>query len=468
MNDETGTQNSVTAPSRLSSAIVFLIAVVPLISAIAYGAVDSAAIGLLSLLLLVIVFLWIAEALRSGVFSYTTNPLQLPLLGLIAIGCIQLLPLGSGDAGLLSVPTANTLSLDPYATRFFLVRLAILFLFFASALVFVQQGSRPKRIAALIVIFGAAIAFFGILQRLAMPDSIYGLRPTPQAIPFGPYVNQHHFAALMEMTSGVALGLLFGRGVTRERKLFIGIAAGIMGMAIIFTGSRGGLTSYLGVIAFAAAASFARRHGARAKHEEPSRRKRNLSVMIAASGLIILVIGSVLFLGGEGELLRGIGLQENQADVTSGRSHFWNVAWQIFLANPILGAGFDAFGAAFSRYDTWSGMYRVEQAHNDYLQILADGGVLGLACVAGFAYLLFKRGISAIIGEKDSLQRSIVSGALAGCFGILIHSFFDFPLRTPANAFFFLLLVVLAVGTVNGAGLKTGSKKKRLTSEHLR
>jgi O-antigen ligase len=170
--------------------------------------------------------------------------------------------------------------------------------------------------------------------------------------------------------------------------------------------------------------------------------------MIAAIGLVILVVGSVLFLGGEGSLLRGIGLQPDAGDITSGRSHFWNVAWQIFLANPILGAGFEAFGAAFTRYDTWSGMYRIEHAHNDYLQMLADGGILAFACVAAFVYFFFRKGVAALGGQNDGLHRSIVTGAMAGCFGILIHSFFDFPLRTPANAFVFLLLVVLAVGNV--------------------
>jgi O-antigen ligase len=62
--------------------------------------------------------------------------------------------------------------------------------------------------------------------------------------------------------------------------------------------------------------------------------------------------------------------------VTSGRSHFWGVAWQVFLANPIIGAGLDAFGVAYPKYDNWNGQFRVEQAHNDYLQILADAGIL--------------------------------------------------------------------------------------------
>lgn len=450
MTKDNKRNSSETAPSsRLALTIVVLVSVLPIVSTIAYGAVDSVSIGLLSILVAVIAVLWLADAAGSGEFRFSSNLLQLPIAGLIAIGCVQLLPLGGTDpaSSLLSVPATTTLSMDPYSTRLFLIRLAICFVFFSAALVYIHGRSRQKNIALVIVTFGALIAFFGILQRLAMPESIYGLRPTPQAIPFGPYVNQHHFAALMEMTSGVALGLMFGYGIERERKIFLAIAAGIMGIAIIFTGSRGGLISYLGVIAFAALTSFARGDAGNGRDPDTMlARNRNLLVVTAAAGLIILVLGSVLFLGGENSLLRGIGLQESQADVTSGRAHFWNIALQVFMARPILGAGFDAFGVAFTTYDTWNGTYRVEQAHNDYLQMLADAGILGFACVAAFVILLMKSGIAAIVRRGDDIQRSIVAGALAGCFGILIHSFFDFPLRTPANALFFLLLVVLAVG----------------------
>lgn len=433
--------------SRFSTGIVILLSAIPVISAIVYGAVDSASIGLLSIPLTFIVVLWVAHAWQTGEFPRSTDSLQIPLLGLIALACVHLLPFGpDSSSGLLAVEASQTISMDPYATRFFLIRLVLFFVFFAAALVFIPQGARPSRLVAVIIVFGAAFAFFGILQRLATPESIYGLRPTPQAIPFASYVNQHHFAGLMEMTSGVALGLLFGRGLTRERKLFVAIAAGIMGMAIVFTGSRGGLISYLAVIVFAAAASFARRRARRGEGSGPGSRSRNLLIITAAVGLIVIVLGSVLLLGGEGALLRGIGLQTNQSDLSSGRAHFWRIAWQIFLENPILGAGFDAFGVAFTRHDTWHGLFRVEQAHNDYLQMLADGGIVGFACVAGFVYLLLRKGVRAMASETDDLRKAMVTGALAGCFGVLIHSFFDFPLRTPANMFFFLLLVVIAVG----------------------
>jgi O-antigen ligase len=436
--------------SRIGKVIVALLLAIPMIAALAYGAVDSLALGVMFVLVAIVSILWIVDSWRSGEFRYHSGLIQLPLIGLILIAVIQLLPLGGADAStqLLSVSASRALSADPYATRFFLIQLIVYFLFFAAALVYMPGGERTKRVGISLVVFGSLLAFFGILQRLSMPDSIYGLRPTPQAIPFGPFVNQHHFAALMQLTSGVALGILFGSGITRERKIFVALAAGIMGMAVIFTGSRGGLIGYLCVVAFSAVASFVRRS---ANHREDpdttDRTRRNLFVIIAAGGLVVLVLASVLFLGGQGSLMRSVGLGGAQVDdPTSGRAHFWSGAWQIFLENPIIGSGLNSFGVAFTRFDTWSGFYRVEQAHNDYLQMLADGGILAVACVAVFVFLLLKIGIAAVGDHRDGLRRSVITGALAGCLGILIHSFFDFPLRTPANGFFFLMLVVLVTG----------------------
>lgn len=436
------------AHTRIGKVIVALICLIPMLAAVGYGAVDAFALGVIFVLALVVAALWLVDAINSGEFRFSSDVIQLPLLGLILIAVVQLLPLSSGDVppDLVSVATARALSADPYATRFFLIQLIVYFIFFAAALNYIPGGDRPKKVAIAIVLFGAVLAFAGILQRLSTPDAIYGLRRTPQAISFGPFVNQHHFAALMEMTSGVALGILFGSGTKREHKVVVALAAGIMGMAIIFTGSRGGLIGYLCVVAFSAVASFVR---SSTYHQDPDatdRRKRNLYVLIAAGGLVVLVLASVLFLGGEGSLIRSIGMGNTQSDPTSGRAHFWSVGWMIFLANPILGSGLNSFGVVFTKFDTWNGFYRVEQAHNDYLQMLADGGILGIACVAAFIILYLRRAVLAIGERREGIRRGIVTGALAGTLGILIHSFFDFPLRTPANSFFFLLLVVVVVG----------------------
>lgn len=417
-------------------AAIVLIAGIPMLAMAGYGAVDVWSLIPLSVLTTLLLALWAGDSLKRHEFRFSDSPLQLPVLVLIAIGCVQLLPLGgpggNGDA------LAASLSLDAFATRMFTARLFLLFIFFAAALVFLNGKRRVQRIAAAVIIYGSVMAFIGILQKLTSPDAIYGLRPTPQAIPFGPFVNQHHFAAFMEMTIGLTLAMILGGAAARDRKPLYLIALLLMVIAVAMTGSRGGLIGVGAVVLSAAAAAYA---GGRSRAERTS---SGLKAAAASAAILILAIAGVLFLSGADPLVRGIGLEGGQGDVTSGRMHFWSIAWQIFLANPVLGAGFEAFGVAFTKFDTWNGFFRVEQAHNDYLQTLADGGVLAFACVAAFVFLLLKRGIAVVRGSSSPGRRSVAIGALAGCFGILVHSFFDFPLRTPSNSYFFLLLVALA------------------------
>ena len=432
--------------SAYSTVILILLLATPILSTIGYGAVDMWAISLLSIITALVVVFWMADSWKTRALRFNNSSLQLPILGMICIACVQLLPLGNAgiSSELLNTSPVRALSLDPYATRFFLIRLVIAFVFFAGALAFIDSRRRVKKIAIVIVIFGALMAFVGILQRLASPDAIYGMRPTPQAIPFGPFVNQHHFAAFMEMTAGLTLGLLLGGSVKRDKTALLGIATALMIIAVIMTGSRGGFLGMLGVTGFVLAARFL---SGKSRSSERAKPRSALGLVAGGAALLIIVAGAVLFLGGGGPLFRGLGFQD-QTDITSGRSHFWSVALRIFYDNPILGAGFEAFGVAFSKYDTWNGFFRVEQAHNDYLQMLTDGGILAFACVVAFIFLFFRRGLAVIGNTTHGFRKSVAVGSMAGCFGILIHSFFDFPMRTQSNTFFFLLLVVLATAAV--------------------
>jgi len=425
---------------RLNWAGAILVFAIPVLAAIGYGAVDVWAIIPLSVLTAAAAAVWIIDACRRRELRIPFFGLQLPFLGLILIGIIQLLPLGpTAGADVLAGGGSASLSLDPYATRLFLIRLVLFFVFLSAAFHFLQDGRTRRFVGVGVVVFGAVIAFAGILQRLASPDAIYGMRPTPQAIPFGPFVNQHHFAAMMEMTLGLTLGLLLGGSLKRDRKGLVLIAAVLMTIAVVMTGSRGGLLSSLAVAA--AAVVLTRREAS------SSAPKKVWPGIAAAAGVLALVMSAVVFLQGTEPLIRALGLQANQADPTSGRLHFWSIALKIFADNPVIGAGYEAFAVAFTRYDTWNGIFRVEQAHNDYLQMLADGGILAFACVIAFVFLVLRNGMAAVKHAKSPLMRSLAVGAFAGCIGIMVHSLFDFPLRTNSNAYFVLLLAaMLAVG----------------------
>ena len=441
-------------PSRLSGLVFFLLCAIPVFSAVAFGAVDTWALGLLSFFSCLIVIFWMTDAFFKKELQFNFSSLQIPFLGLILIGLIQLLPLRRADisSNLLSIPAVNSISLASYQTRLAVTQLVIYFIFFAAALVFIKSQKRLRKIVLMTIIFGALMAFYGILQRLANPELIYGFRPVGQAIPFASFINQHHFAAFMEMTSGLTLALLFGKSTKKDKRFLLIIAAVLMGIAVVLTSSRGGMLSLIGVIGFIIISNLLDKQ----KNIDPTAadkkdNRRNLILIGGGLALILGFFGAVILLGGDESLMRGIGLQAGQQDISNGRSHFWQIALKIFFDYPILGTGLDSFGLIFTRYDSWNGTFRVEQAHNDYLQILADAGVAGFACIAAFIYLLFKKSLQITGKTADSFRRDTAMGALAGCFGILLHSFFDFPLRTTSNAFFFLLLVVLATVSIKNS-----------------
>jgi O-antigen ligase len=436
-------------PGRFGSMIVVLLCLVIVFSVIAYGAVDAGAAGVLAVFLTLVLLLWLAGSWMSGELSFSTDPTQLAILGLILIGLVQLLPLGGSDlGGTLSVPASRTLSLDQNATRLAVIRLVEYAVFFAAALSFFTDKKQFRRVVMAVIIFGALIAVFAILQKLVNPDNIYGARQTVQASSFGPYVNSHHFAGLMEMTLGLSLGLLYGRTVKKELRVLFLLAAVLMGIALIMTGSRGGMLSLLGVLGAVTIFAFLKKseRGERREAGEASNKRRKLLLIGGGLAFFLLIAGGAVLMNDSA--LRGLGAGNNTADISNGRTHFWFVALQIFKDNFLLGAGLDAFGVAFTKYDTWNGAFRIEQAHNDYLQTLADAGILGLVCVLAFIYFLFRQGLRVVFLASDRFRSSAAAGALAGCFGIMIHSFFDFPLRTPANMFVFLTLAALAIVSV--------------------
>jgi O-antigen ligase len=205
-----------------------------------------------------------------------------------------------------------------------------------------------------------------------------------------------------------------------------------MGIALLLSGSRGGLISLLAEVIFLVILT------------SKERGSNQLFLKIGLAVLLIAtIVGGSIFIGGESSLTR---FAETAAsnDISTNRTYIWSVTLQIIKNNLPLGAGIGAFAAAFTPYDSMNGLQRVEQAHNDYLQILADAGIVGLILAGFFIFQLFKTGLKNIVTD-NIFRRGIAIGALAGCFAILVHSLFDFVLHTTAITVLFLTLVSLVV-----------------------
>lgn len=458
---------------RWNSAVFFMLCLMPVLSCIAYGAVDPWSFGFLSLFAGLIVIFWIIDGWKNKELLINTNLLLIPLAGIILLGLIQLLPLRglSFSNELLSIAANNTLSLDPYSTKAAIIKYTIFLIFFASALTFINTPKRLGKVVYTIIIFAGLMAFYGILQSLSGTDSIYGLRLVLYGNPFASYVNKHHFAALMEMTIALTLGILFIQATEKDKLLLLIIAVLLMGIAIVMTGSRGGFLSLIGILFFLVLLNVI--YGDK-KHSDDKRgflSKKNIIILGSSILLVVVLFGITVWLGAGADAVRSVGVEGSDPnDFTNGRIHFWTVALDIIRNNPIIGSGLDAFGMSFTQYDTWNGQFRLEHAHNDYLQTLSDSGIVGFGLLVMFIVLLFKQGLNIIRNSNDRFRRGAAMGALAGCFGIMIHSLFDFPLRTNANSFFFLMLAVIAVNKVNYPKLvrrKVKMRKKKVKTEDL-
>jgi O-antigen ligase len=439
----------------LASRFAFLVICIAIVlSALAYGTVHYWALGLFNLGGLTILLLWVIDGFQLGSLRINRNLLQLPLVGAVVLGVVQLLPLRNG--GLLS-----TLSLDPNSTKLVIVQLASLLVYFAAILVFVDTPHRLHVLVRTIMIFGFLLAIFGLTQSFTSPTKVYWMRELNQSTAFGPFINRHHFAGYMELTISLPLGLLLAGSIDKQKWLLYLFLAGMMGVALVMTASRGGIISLVAEIVFLVIVTAIWRRQSERRRVRSSRLKGVATRAGLAGALIVGLFLGVVLLGGEFSLNRFID-SVNTDDPTTGRAHFWSVTLDIIKAHPMAGTGLGAYGVIYTRYDTRNGLYRLEQAHNDYLQVLSDAGVVGGVLAFAFVAILFYRGFQRA-KSRDDFRRGVALAALGGCFAVLVHSFFDFTLHTTSNALLFLVLAALA--TMNGRVEDAPRRRRKKSAE---
>jgi O-antigen ligase len=412
------------------AALILLLVLTPL----PYGTVETWSITLWELLLFILTLLWGVEALRTGRLVSSGNPLTWPLLGLLLLAIAQV--------GL-------QLSYASYATQQAAVKILAFLLFFLLFATFVNTDERRGLAVKVIIAVCALIALIGIGQSYA--GKLLWQRAT-----FGPFVNRNHFAGFLEMGIGLAGGLLIGRGARREWLAVYGSALLLMCAGLILSASRGGVLALVAELVFLIVIA-----------APGSNNKSKQGALLRTAGALLLaaatIIGSILLVGSEGLVANFAQLEKEAGSATANdsfdrysRRDIWGASWQLIKGHPIAGVGLGAFQFAYTRYDPSSGSQRVEQAHNDYLQILADAGVIGGLLTLTFVVLLFARGF-ATLNTRDQRRRAIVLGALTGCFALAVHSFVDFNLQVTANAQLFLALCALATGR----GEEIGSQHQR-------
>jgi O-antigen ligase len=343
------------------------------------------------------------------------SPLLPPLLalGLVALGQIVF----HGTA-------------SPYDTRLELQ----LLLTYAIVLFLATQAFRTaddwRGFVWFVMFFGFLVAIFGILQHLTFNGKLYWFREMRYGgIPFGPYVNRNHFAGFAELVIPVALVPLVLGKVRRERRFAVAIFALVPIVALFLSASRGGIVSFAAEIGILALLMTLRRAGG--KH-------------VLAGGVVLLLAFMLVSWLGVRQILERFSSMQSLEVTVGKRATMRHDAWHIFRDHPWTGTGLGTLPIVFPAYESLYDGKLVNHAHNDYLETLADTGLVGAFCCACFLGVLFFCSLKQLLVTDKSFAAALHLSGLVACCGFLVHSLVDFNLHIPGNALLFFLMALLA------------------------
>src|ERR1700689_1262518 len=386
-------------------------------SVLAFGTVEVWSQSLLEMGAGILFLLWAIVLFKDPKARVYWSSLNWPILGVIAIGLLQLC------FGATPYPFLTRLELLRFGTY--------LLLFFLLAQSFRVRADLYRLVWFLILMcFG--VSLLGIIQHFTSEGTIYWLRALRSGgDPFGPYVNRNHFAGFVELTLPVGLAMLIFRGLRRDLYPLAGVFTIIPIGGLIFSGSPRGIVCFwfeVGGVGFLLAKT---RRGPEGPRLTP------LAIVALAAVALIAWLGA-------GKAIERFSMVRSGEVTIHRRFTMSEGAVHIFKDHPIKGAGLGALVAVYPRYEILYDGRLVDHVHNDYIEMLAETGVLGGLCGLAFLWILFRQAKTCYGAEQGHFSRALHAGAITGLCGMLLHSSVDFNLHIPANAVLFLLQVYLA------------------------
>ena len=175
-------------------------------------------------------------------------------------------------------------------------------------------------------------------------------------------------------------------------------------------------------------------------------RKAHRKWLLVAAGAVMLTGMFVTWLGYERALARFGQLWGQEISETL-RARMLGDTWRIFLDHPWLGTGLGTFETVYPQYASSYDERLVDHAHNDYIEMMAETGMVGVICSLAFIVILFRTALSNLRPHGNPFSLAFRIGSLVACSGLLLHSLVDFNMHIPSNALLFFLLASLATST---------------------
>ena len=335
---------------------------------------------------------------------------------------------------------SHPLSLDPYATAWALaLGGAYVALFWCARAIFAGGGVRL--ITRGISWLGLGLTVLVAIQRATAPKLLFWTwRPLdPGASPYGPFVNRNSLACWLAMAVPLIIGYAVARHESRpprtapaasidSTQLWLGGAAVLMTGGLLGSLSRGGIFGgAIGLLVFVLMAR--------------TRLSRTRRLTWVVAGLIAIAAVATRYANLGALALR---MQETTEFGEWGRRVIWHDTWAMATDFRLTGVGAGAFQQGMLVYQQASRQFFFNHAHDEYLQLLAEGGVL----LAVPAALALGAGIAMMIRQLRSDRSAIFwirAGAIAGIAAAAVQSVWDTALRTPANGVLFAVMAAIAL-----------------------
>jgi len=431
---------------------------------LAFGAVQFPAISAMEVTLFLLTAVVLIRQTIEGKIDLLLPIWILPFLCLVLF---QTIPLpGRIDSwispnrllpGLHAVLTSGAtpwvpLSLYPHDTLLGFFKLAAYLAAFVLAAYAFEPREGKNVLAPGLIVLGSLEAAYGIIQYLTGYQKIFGFTKqfyTDDAT--GTYINHNHFAGFLELVIPFAAMMVFynlqsrpAQGAPEGRRgrtggnahsfdpriLFYAFLVTLLLIAVVFSRSRMGIFSVLASLIVMAL--LGQLGGGR-------RAWMVITLLVIACSMTYAV-----WIGIDPVMKRFEALTPSGLESPYARMVIWKQASGIIRDYPVVGTGLGTFETAFRRYQTSSLDLLMDHAHNDYVEVATETGILGAALLFIPIFGLLVKMIAAYAGARSPYRRSVLLACIGGTAALLIHSVMDFNLQIPANALLFA--VVLGIG----------------------
>lgn len=381
----------------------------------------------------------IIEGMISGSTYVGPWSILLPMLILATFASFQTIPLGlSNDPALAASRPWDAISADPYQTRFFVLQLLALTAYLALLYRYASEERRLWILVHVVIAVAVASAIFGIVRQATQQQELGFILPLlKQNQGYGQFLNKNHFAYLMEMAFGLGIGVILARGVRPDRVMIYVALLFPIWIALVLSNSRGGILAMFTQVLIATLWFLRPRVALRAA---------------VLTGVVIAVLLGTLWVGGD-RLVTNIESAGTHfvGDTTrdgASRNEIWRATLKMFAAHPIAGAGLGGYWIGITAFHDASGSLTPQEAHNEYLELLSSGGLIGFLIGIWFAVNVVQRVRSNLNSDRGQI-RALRFGAILGIAGVVVHSLVDFGLHMMSNALIFIVLIAIATASLN-------------------